>query len=319
MKAVVLDETGLSLKDYVLPECGSGQSRIDLRYMSLNHRDVFITQGLYAGIRYPIVLGSDGSGIIEGKQVLLNPSVNWYSDKTGQPGDFEIIGLPRDGTLRQAGHFDTRLIHDIPDHLSMEEASALPLAGLTAYRVVFSRCGVKAGDRVLVTGIGGGVALFAAQFAMAAGAEVWVTSGKDDKLEKARSLGIKGGRNYKEEGWHKKLMAESGGFDVIIDSAGGPGFANLLVLANAGARIGIYGGNTGKLEGVSPQIIFWKQLNILGSTMGNHTEFAEMLGFVTTHRIRPVIDSVFQMQEYKAAFDRMATGQQFGKIVISLT
>ncbi len=318
MKAIVLRESGLNLEDYILPFIGREQERVDLAFASLNHRDVWITKGQYAGIRYPVVLGSDGSGYVDGKPVLLNPSVNWISDRLGQPKDYEIIGLPKDGTLRQTGVFNKNLIHPLPDHLSMEEASAVPLAGLTAYRVLFSRCHTKSSDKVLINGIGGGVAMFAAQFALAAGAEVWVTSSDDEKIQKAVDFGIRGGVNYKNESWHKQLNQLAGGFDVIIDGAGGEGFANLLSLANAGARIGIYGGTAGKITNLSSQIIFWKQLNILGSTMGNHTEFDEMLKFVTNHKIHPIIETVFRFDEYQKAFDLMASGKQFGKIVIGL-
>lgn len=146
----------------------------------------------------------------------------------------------------------------------------------------------------MVTGIGGGVALFAAQFALAAKADVWVSSGDDDKIEKAIALGMQGGENYKNIDWHKNLQQKSGGFDVIIDSAGGDGFSYLMDIANAGARIGIYGGTVGKINNISPQKIFWKQLNIFGSTMGNHQEFTEMLNFISTHKIKPVIDSIYK-------------------------
>lgn len=318
MKAVILKEKGLVLEDYELPFLGKEQEKVDLEYASLNHRDVWITKGQYAGIRYPVVLASDGSGYLNGQAVIVNPSINWYQDPIGQPKDYEIIGLPKDGTLRQNGNFNKNLIHPVPGHLTMTEAAALPLAGLTAYRVLFSRCRLNQNDKVLITGIGGGVAIFAAQFAIAAGAEVWVTSGDDEKISKSIAFGVKGGVNYKTENWHKQLNHAAGGFDVIIDGAGGDGFSNLLSIANAGARIGMYGGTTGKVNNISPQIIFWKQLNIMGSTMGNHEEFAQMLNFVSAHKIKPIIHSVFSLEEYQKAFDLMASGKQFGKIVIKL-
>lgn len=318
MKSIVLNETGLSIQDCELPFVGVDQSKVEISCASLNHRDLWITKGQYAGIKYPIILGSDASGYLNDQKVLINPSTNWFNDPIGQPKDYEIIGLPRDGTLRQEGIFNNNLIHSIPEHLTMEEASALPLAGLTAYRVLISRCKVKSGDKVLVTGIGGGVALFAAQFAIALGAEVWVTSGDDSKIQKSLELGVKGGINYKIENWHKQLNLQAGGFDVIIDGAGGQGFSHLLSLANAGANIGIYGGTTGKIEGLSPQILFWKQLNIHGSTMGNHTEFSQMLKLVSDFKIRPVIDSIYHLNDFQKAFDRMDSGKQFGKIIISL-
>ena len=317
MKSLILEENGLKIKNVPLSNI-LGTKLINFSYASINHRDLWITKGQYSGIKFPVVLGSDGAGICEGKEVLLNPSVNWVDDNKAQPKQYEIIGLPNDGSFREAGYFSPDLIHSKPEHLSLAEASALPLAGLTAYRVLISRCQLKKQDKVLVTGIGGGVALFAAQFAMAMGCEVWVSSGDNEKLHKAKQLGISGGVNYKTEEWNKKLLAEAGNFDVVIDSAGGAQFALLASLCNPGARLGIYGGTLGKLQDLSQQVIFWKQLSIFGSTMGNHKEFAEMLDFVTLHKIIPVIDSIYPIEEFKSAFERMEKAIQFGKIVLQI-
>lgn len=318
MKAIVLKEEGLQLSDYILPIISDDQAEVKIKFAALNHRDVWITKGQYAGIRFPVVLGSDGAGMSNGKKVVINPSINWYSDPIGQPSHYEIVGMPKDGTMRQVGNFNKKLLHTYPEHLEMQEAAAIPLAGLTAYRVAMKRCGVQKGDKVLVTGIGGGVALFAAQFALAAKADVWVSSGDDDKIEKAIALGMQGGENYKNIDWHKNLQQKSGGFDVIIDSAGGDGFSYLMDIANAGARIGIYGGTVGKINNISPQKIFWKQLNIFGSTMGNHQEFTEMLNFISTHKIKPVIDSIYKLEDFQEAFNKMSSGKQFGKILIEM-
>jgi NADPH:quinone reductase-like Zn-dependent oxidoreductase len=153
------------------------------------------------------------------------------------------------------------------------------------------------------------------QFALAAGAKVWVTSGSQDKVHRAMERGASGGQLYTEDLWHKQLLKESGGFDVIIDSAGGSGFSQLVSTANKGARIGIYGGSKGKIENLSPQIIFWKHLNIFGSSMGSDQDFAQMVQFVDQHKIVPVVDSVYKLSEFEQAFARMKHGSQFGKIV----
>ncbi len=317
MKSLILFQDGLKVEDYKL-NIISGAKLIEFSYASINHRDLWITKGQYAGIKYPIVLGSDGAGVCEGREIILNPSINWLNNSRTQPKDYEIIGLPNDGTFRKKGYFNSSLIHPKPKHLSMTEASALPLVGLTAYRVLFSKCILTKEDKVLIVGIGGGVALIAAQFAIAIGCEVWVTSGDDIKIDKAIAMGIKGGVNYKYDNWCKDLQKQAGGFDVIIDSAGGEQFSKLTTLANPGARIGIYGGALGKISGLSPQIIFWKQLSIFGSTMGNHEEFAKMLEFVNKYKIIPVVDSVFEIEDFKTAFERMELGIQFGKIVFKI-
>jgi NADPH:quinone reductase-like Zn-dependent oxidoreductase len=206
----------------------------------------------------------------------------------------------------------------MPAHLSFEEAAALPLAGLTAYRALFSRAQLQAGEKVLISGIGGGVALFACQFAIAAGAEVYVTSSAQEKIDKAIRMGAKGGANYTEEKWAKPFGKAVGGFDVIIDSAAGDGFGNLVKLCNPGARIVIYGGTRGPWNGVSPQIVFWKQLNIMGSTMGSSEEFQAMIDFVSRHKIIPIIDGIYPIEKAAEAFDRMNQGLQFGKIVLTI-
>jgi NADPH:quinone reductase-like Zn-dependent oxidoreductase len=200
----------------------------------------------------------------------------------------------------------------------MEEAAALPLAGLTAYRVLFVRCKAHPGEKLLVTGAGGGVALFCIQFALKMGLEVYVTSGSDDKIVKAKKLGIAGAANYKLESWPDKLKKQAGGFDIIIDGAGGGDFGQLIKLCNPGGRIGIYGGTNGTVPNFSPQHVFWKQLSILGSTMGSDQDFAEMLDFVSQHKIVPVIDSVYSLRESEKAFGRMEKGEQFGKIVLKI-
>lgn len=206
-----------------------------------------------------------------------------------------------------------------PAHLSPAEAAALPLGGLTTFRAVFTKAQVKPGEKVLITGIGAGTALIAFRFAQAAGAEVYVTSGSPDKLGKARALGAKGGYNYKDATWHNQAKDETqGGFDVIIDSASGKGFGNLVEVAKPGGRIAFFGGTDGAIGNLVPAKIFWRNLSILGTTMGTEQEFEAMLDFVVRHGIKPVIDTVYpSLRHAQEAFDLMASGKQFGKIVLT--
>jgi zinc-binding alcohol dehydrogenase/oxidoreductase len=169
---------------------------------------------------------------------------------------------------------------------------------------------------VLVTGIGGGVALWAMQLVLAAGAEVFVTSGHDSKLNKAKALGAHGGVNYKETDWAKTLRQQAGGFDLVIDGAGGEGLAQLLSICLPGAKVVVYGGGRGVVPQLSPQLLFWKQISILGTSMGNDAEFEALMKMVVQHQIRPVVDSVFPLEDTAAAFAKMAAGEQFGKIII---
>ncbi len=301
-----------------IPEPGpSGEEElVDIRAAALNHRDVWITQGLYPGIIWPVILGSDGAGYWQGREVVINPSIGWGENPIFQAKSYHILGLPKNGTLAEWVSVPQQQIYDKPSHLSMEEAAALPLAGLTAYRAVFTKGAVKAGEQVLVTGIGGGVALFAMQFAMAAGAKVYVTSGYDEKIEKACALGAQGGANYKQVDWAKKMYQEAGGFDLVFDGAGGDGLLHIMKICNPGARIVVYGGGVSGAPDFKTQPIFWKQLSLLGTSMGTDAEFASMLDLVAKHHIKPVVDSVFSFKDGLAAFERMAKGRQFGKIIL---
>jgi NADPH:quinone reductase-like Zn-dependent oxidoreductase len=317
MKALILQQIHQPLEYGECADPGGDKDSVVVQLMSaaVNHRDVFITQGLYAGIKTPVILGSDGAGEYRGRRVLLYPALEWGDQTTHQGKSFRVLGMPENGTFAEQIAIPRKNLFSMPEHLNWEQGAALPLAGLTAWRTLFSRCRLKKGEKVLITGIGGGVALMALQFAVAAGAEVTVTSGSDEKLEKARALGAHHTANYREEGWDKRLKQTAGGFDVVIDSAAGDGFSMLVGLANPGARIGIYGGTLGKVGGLSLQPVFWKQISILGSTMGSPQEFGEMLKFVGQHRIIPVVDSVFELKDGNAGLERMDKGEQFGKIV----
>ena len=320
MKAMVLDgiEQPLVLKS--LPDLvpGPEQTVVRLKAAALNHRDVWIQSGKYAGLKFPITLGSDGSGELQdGSAVIINPSLDWGTQERAFGSSFRILGLPDNGTFAEQVQVPTRNVTPKPAHLSHEQAAALPLAGLTAYRALFSRVNLQAGERVLITGIGAGTALLAMQFALAAGAQVHVTSGSDDKLSRAQALGAAGGANYNDPNWGKSLQS-AGGFDVVIDSAGGDGFAQLIELAAPGGRISFFGATHGNPSKFELRRVFWKQISLLGTTMGSPDDFANMAAFVTRHNIVPVIDQTMPLHDANIALQRMATGLQFGKLVLSV-
>ena len=320
MKALIIKQlsTPPAFGDMPSPTPSKGEIVVNIKAAALNHRDLFITQGQYAGIQLPVILGSDGAGEWRGKRVILYPALEWGNNPKFQGKKFRVLGMPENGTFAEQISIPRANIFPMPEHLSWEQAAALPLAGLTAWRMLFTRCQLKKGERVLITGIGGGVALTALQLAVAAEAAVFVTSSTAEKIDRAVQLGAKGGANYREADWDKQLKQEAGGFDVIIDSAAGDGFSLFPGLCNTGARIGIYGGTLGKVNGLSMQPVFWKQISILGSTMGSPREFRAMLAFVQKHGIVPVVDSVFPLAEGGKGFERMGLGEQFGKIVIGM-
>jgi NADPH:quinone reductase-like Zn-dependent oxidoreductase len=204
-----------------------------------------------------------------------------------------------------------------PPHLAWEEAAALPLAGLTAYRALCSRAEVQRGERVLISGVGGGVALFALQFAVAAGAEVWVTSSSPEKIKQAVERGARGGFNYTEKDWAAGAAKNPGFFDVIIDSAGGEGFERLVDLAAPGGRIAFFGATRGNPPVLPMRKIFWRQLSLLGTTMGSPRDWEAMLAMVGRHKLGPVVSAVFPLDRGAEAFALMERGEQFGKIVVT--
>lgn len=331
MKAIVLHgvKEPLVLQEVPAPQLNDQEALVRIKAAAFNRRDWWIQQGQYAGLKFPIILGSDGAGIVEavgadvnkmwiGKEVIINPSIAWGVHEAFQQKTSSILGLPQDGTFAEYVRVPIENLHDKPQHLSFEEAAALPLGGLTAYRSLFSRANLVAGEKVLIVGIGGGVASFALQWALHADAEVYVTSGSPMKIEQAIALGANGGALYTDENWAEQLREDAGEFDVIVDSALGDGFMHHLDLANPGGRIVFFGGTAGNIPPLNARKIFWKQLSILGSTMGSPRDFAQMLTFVNDHRLKPIIDSVYSLADAESAIRNMDDSSQFGKIVLSV-
>lgn len=329
MKAAVLEniKQALLVKEIETPEPKSGEALIQIKAAALNHRDIYISQGLYAAIKTPIILGSDGSGVVVkvgsrsdqhwlNQSVIINPNIEWGENESVQSKNYNILGMPSNGTLSEYVVVKTDRLHLKPEFMSYEQAAAIPLAGLTAYRALFTKAKLTERDRLFISGTGGGVALTALQMATAMGTEVWVSSGSEDKIETAIKLGAKGGINYNVENWHKTVLQKSNyGFDVILDSAGGEGFGLFLDIANPAARIVFYGGTKGNFY-LNPQKMFWKQISIFGSTMGSDKDFEDMLKFYNHYKIKPFIKEIFNLSEINQAFEFIDKGKQFGKIII---
>lgn len=317
----------LVLQEVTTPQPGKGEVLIRVKAAALNHRDVWIQKGMYAGLRYPIILGSDCAGIVSsvgssehehwiGKEVVVNPGFYWGDREETHSRDFQILGLPQDGSFAEYVVVPESQIHLKPVYMSWEQAAAIPLAGLTGHRALFLKGGIHKGSKVLITGIGGGVALLMLQMAVAVGAEVYVTSSNEEKIQKAIKLGARLGVNYTISGWHKLFQSAVEGFDVIVDSAAGEGFKHFVDLANPGGRIVFFGGTQGAIGSLNPQKIFWKHLSIYGTTMGSPTSFQEMLHLFEDHQIQPVIHNVYNLNNIQMAMDEMDKGKQFGKLVV---
>jgi NADPH:quinone reductase-like Zn-dependent oxidoreductase len=331
MKAIVLNQKTYKLetKDVDQPVLSHTDVLIKLKASAINHHELWTLKEKNLKSDSDIIMGSDGAGIIEevgasvnhlkkGDKVIINPSINWGANHRVQEQNYEILGFPKQGTFAEYISIDYLYVYHKPEHLSFQASAALPLAGLTAYRALFTRGEFENNNRILITGIGGGAALFALSFAIAFGAEVYVTSGNDHKILKAIKFGAKGGVNYKDSNWSTKLLQMAKGFDVIVDSAAGKGFTELTEMTNPGGRIALFGRTAGNIQNLSPSIIFWKQISIHGTTMGNNEEFKKMMDLISSKKIRPVIDSIYSTQEINLAFDKMDKGEQFGKIVINV-
>jgi len=313
-------ELPLELKEVPIPLKTDNRELIRLRASALNKRDYWITLGKYPALTFPLIPGSDGVGLLDGREVIINPGIGWGDNPNRFKEEFRILGTPDQGTLAEWISVPVENIFDKPPHLSWTEAAALPVCGVTAYRAMFTRGKATPVDRMLIAGIGGGVASMALLFGVALGMEVWVNSSSDQKINLAIQHGAAGGINYSDRNWAKEIVEKANGrFDLVIDGAGGNGFANFVQIMNPGGRIVIYGGTNGEINGLSPQRIFWKQLDILGSTMGSPEDFKNMIGFVNQYKIRPIVSHVFSLRDINDAMAIIAKGEQFGKICIEIS
>lgn len=331
MKALQLTQLGkLAIVEIDKPVLEQNQVMVKMGAVALNRRDQWIREGKYPKIQINTTLGSDGCGVVIAlgaevdqlwlnKTVIINPNVNWGENEKVQSSDYSVLGMPINGTFSEYMAVDVDHVINKPSFLSIEQAAALPLGGLTAYRAIMKHGQLNENSSVLISGFGGGVAQFAFQFAIAMNASVYVTSGSKEKIDRAIEMGAKGGFNYKEEDWHKEALKKSGGFDIVIDSAGGNSINTFIKIMKPAGRIVFYGATNGLPEKIDLYRMFWNQITLQGSTMGNDSEFKEMVEFVEKYKIVPLIDSVRSFKDMLSAFDQMKEGERIGKLVVSLS
>jgi NADPH:quinone reductase-like Zn-dependent oxidoreductase len=312
--------------------------RVRLAAAALNHLDLFVADGIPGLTPGPEwVTGSDGAGIVEsigaevtnvkaGDRVLLNPGYAPADDEYTRAGDqplspsYQILGEHRPGTLAEYVVVPSSLAHHVPASVSWAQAAAFPLATLTAWRMVAGRARVRADDHVLIQGIGGGVALAALAMCRDIGATIWVTSGSDDKLAKARALGAHHTINYKTQDVAKTIRAETGkrGVTVVIDSVGTATWKSSLGALGRGGRLVTCGGTSGPMLETDVRKLFWNQWTIMGSTMGSNAEFEAIVAELHDGRLVPVVDKEFALEDAAQAYAYLASGAQFGKVVVRI-
>lgn len=329
MKAVVIAAPGsVKIIEKQRPTPNKGEILVKIKAIALNRRDQWIREGKYPNIKTGAILGSDGAGTVEqlgsgvseswlNKDVILMPHRNWGDKEEVQSPEYQILGMPLDGTFAEYVTVPEGTFAEKPSYLSFEEAAALPLGGVTAYRACFYHGNIDKGKNVLISGFGGGVAQFAYQFAKAAGANVFVTSGDEKKRGKAMEMGASGAFDYRNESWARTAKAESGGFDVVIDSAGGDQINKFINTMRPGGKIVFYGATNGLPPKLDLYRMFWNQLTLQGTTMGSDKQFFDMLNFVQKHKIHPVIDSVRPFYKIISAFNDIKGSTSFGKLVVT--
>ena len=298
------------------PEPGAGEVVVELRTAALNRRDLLVSRGTYP-FPLPLIPGSDGAGVRRdtGEEVVIYPALDWGVREEAFGPDFQILGGPRNGTYAELVSVPEVNVFPKPARLSWEEAAALPLAGLTAYRALFSRGALHSGETVLVLGAGSGVSTFAVQLAAQAGARVLVTSSSSDKIEQSRALGAEGGVNYASEDWVASVK-ELGGADLVIDSIGST-WPQSLDCLRPGGRVVVFGATGGTEATLAVRPFYFGQWSLLGTMMGSPADFAALLGALEAGSWRPVIDSVVPLEDAATALEAMESGDHFGKLVLS--
>jgi NADPH:quinone reductase-like Zn-dependent oxidoreductase len=324
VKAVRIHEDGgpevLRYEEAPDPSPGPGEVLLSVRAASLNHLDVWLRRGL-PSVPKPRILGADGAGVVAalgegvngvsvGDAVVLNP---------GLEDGKRIVGEHMDGTHAELIAVPAEYLHPIPEGMSFEDAAAFPLVFATAYRMLATRAGLREGEWVLVWGIGAGVATASLAIAKALGAHVLATSTSDDKLERARELGADAVvRTDADVVAAARELTDGAGMDVVVEHIGEATWKSSLQAVRVGGRVTVCGATSGPNPPAMLHRVFWKQLSILGSTMGTREDFAAVFDLVASGRARPVVDRVYPIAEVAAAHERLEAGDQLGKIVLTI-
>ena len=328
MKAIRIHEDGgpevLRYEEAPDPSAGPGEVLISLRAASLNRLDVWVRRGL-PSVPKPRILGADGAGVVaavgegvegfaEGERVVINPGLE-HGD-----GRITVVGEHTDGTHAELIAVPAANVHPLPESLSFEEAAAFPLVYETVYRMLVTRAGLREGEWLLAWGVGSGIGTAALALGRALGARVIATSSSDDKLARATELGAEVTVNHANEDVAARVKEATGGHgaDVVVEHVGEATWQTSLAAAASAGRVTVCGATTGPNPKAALHRIWWKQLSILGSTMGTGEDFAGAYRLVAEGRAPVVVDSVLPLAKARAAHERMERGEHMGKIVLRI-
>ncbi|MHA1907115.1 MAG: zinc-binding dehydrogenase [Candidatus Thorarchaeota archaeon] len=344
MRASLFHEHGgpevLEYTDFPTPEPTSNQILVEVKGVALNHLDLFVRGGI-PGIKLemPHILGSDISGNVKeigshvtnnvevGEKVIIDPGLSCGTCEFCQIGEhslcptYQIIGEHVRGGYAEYIVVNEENVIPVPKEAGLDyvEAAAVPLTFMTAWRLLMTKAKLAPGDDVLIIGIGGGVALAAMQIARVAGARVFVTSSSDTKLEKARLLGADFLINHNTTpDYHKEISSTTNrrGVDIVLDSVGTATWERSLKSLRKGGRLVTPGATSGPMATTNVNLIFWKQLEILGSTMSSRSELRDVLKLVWSKKLRPVVDRLYPLSKAEEAHRLLEKGEQFGKLVL---
>ncbi len=317
MKAVVIREHGsydkLLLEERAAPEPRAGEVRVRIKAAALNHLDTWVRRGI-PGFKFPlpIIPGCDGAGITDaGEEVVLSPGLGHPLDK-----DYGILGETRDGTCAEFIVVPRENVLPKPARLSWEEAAAWPLTFLTAWAMLTRRAQVQPGEWVLVHAAGSGVGVACVQMAKMLGARVIGTASSEGKRRRVLDLGADAALPYEDFPRAAKGIAGKAGVDVVVDHLGPATWEGSVSVLRRGGRLVTCGGTTGHEIKFDLRHLFFKSLSFLGSTMGTPEELRTVLGHVDAGRLKPVVDSVYRLDEIRKAHERLADRAVFGKVVV---
>lgn len=340
MKALIFREHGgldrLEYADVPEPVVGPHEALVQVKGVALNHLDLWVRNGI-PGLRValPHVGGSDIAGVVAavgeevdgawvGRRVVINPAlacghcVFCLAGEQSQCFSFRILGEHTPGGLAEYAVAPATNLYAIPDDYPFAEAAAAPLVFQTAWRALISQARLRAGERVLIVGAGGGVATAAIQIARLAGAYIYAVTSSPEKEQRARELGADETINYKEVDFAKEIGQRTGrrGVDVVLENVGPATWKGSVRALARGGRLVTYGATTGRMAETDLNLLFWNQLQLIGSTMASYAEFAEVMGLVFSGRLRPAVDRVLPLREGREAQRILEAGEQFGKVVL---